>query len=344
MTQPVLWGTQHPQAARRRRFAIFPRLIGVGLALCVGSLVWGEATPARADATEDCRALLVDFIGKLRDTDVDAARDLIENIDLYCPPQSRIAARSRLGQLVSRLARLYLERGADPVEVRTEIHSYLPYGDHWELQVTLGNIGADLKDYNAATKHYFQALDLISNVGLTSDPPNEATVVDIHDRASQALMLSEIPVAPTTRGGETAAYFAPTVRGISVPKKTPQITFRTGTDDFDDKGRISAERLLPILQRESPGNVVVIGHTDERGDDAYNMTLSRDRAERLSAFLSENGYTGTVQARWCGERVPVKLVDPTAYTEEERLRINRRVEVFYGQGGANRPRYEVCDG
>jgi outer membrane protein OmpA-like peptidoglycan-associated protein len=317
-----------------------------GLCLTAGLfaliLLAGPSALAQSEATGACRALMMDFIARLKQTEVDAARDLIQAIDLQCPPHARIAARARLGLLVSRVARLSVEQGTPPDRVIRQAEAYLPFGDHWELRRLIGDLAMAAGDHDAATAHYFKALELIDDTVFTPDPPAPEIIVAVHDAASQALSLNQLPVSPTTRGGATAAYFGVSVRGVSVPRKTPQITFRTNTDELDAQGLLTVEELAPILRRETPASVVVIGHTDERGSDAHNMDLSRRRALALQRFIVASGFDGDVQARWCGERVPVPLSNPDGFSQEERWRLNRRVEVFYGQGGADGERYRAC--
>lgn len=328
----------HSRSVRRRASVA---VLGLGLLAAVSVAFPSAVRGDESDAVR-CRPLLEAFLTNLKQYDSAAARDLVSDIDIFCPPKNRIAARAKLGLLVARIAEVEKDRGADSAGLYSEVESYLLFADHWALRTSLGALAMELKHYNEATQHYFRALDLIQNEGYTATAPKADVIRQVHEAASEALMLSEIPVKPTTRGGGTAAYFASNVRGISVPKKTPQITFITNSDEFDQPGRVTAERLLPILSRESPGEITIIGHTDERGDDAYNLELSGRRAVRIRAYLQENGFSGVVRTYWCGERVPVNMHDPGRFSQEERWRINRRVEVFYGQGNQGSERYSAC--
>src|SRR3546814_6038230 len=42
-----------------------------------------------------------------------------------------------------------------------------------------------------------------------------------------------------------------------------------------------------MIRRSPPGAIRVIGHTDSKGDDAYNQTLSEARANRVADWLRE---------------------------------------------------------
>ena len=57
----------------------------------------------------------------------------------------------------------------------------------------------------------------------------------------------------------------------------------------------------PVLQR-----IEIQGHTDEQGDDAYNMDLSDRRAKAVMAYLTDKGVDPKrVEAQGYGETVPV---------------------------------------
>lgn len=76
-------------------------------------------------------------------------------------------------------------------------------------------------------------------------------------------------------------------------------------------------------------DVVVEGHTDSRGTDAYNLALSRRRAEAVRAYLVHRGApAGSLRAVGFGESRPVA----DNATEAGRAR-NRRVELHIGAAG-----------
>ena len=52
-------------------------------------------------------------------------------------------------------------------------------------------------------------------------------------------------------------------------------------------------------------SIEVAGHTDARGPDAYNLDLSRRRAETVRRYLLDRGVTNVLTARGYGEREPI---------------------------------------
>jgi OOP family OmpA-OmpF porin len=70
--------------------------------------------------------------------------------------------------------------------------------------------------------------------------------------------------------------------------------------------------------------IEVIGHTDDVGDDAYNQTLSEDRADSVREYLVASGVDPSkIVTVGAGERMPIA----SNKTEEGRTQ-NRRVEVL----------------
>ncbi|WP_426266932.1 OmpA family protein [Sphingomonas sp. LHG3443-2] len=90
-------------------------------------------------------------------------------------------------------------------------------------------------------------------------------------------------------------------------------------------------KAAEVIRQSPPGNVRVIGHTDSKGDDAYNQTLSQARAQTVRDWFEQQ--VGVRQRRFevsgQGEAAPVApntLADgkdnPAGRTK------NRRVEVI----------------
>jgi outer membrane protein OmpA-like peptidoglycan-associated protein len=85
----------------------------------------------------------------------------------------------------------------------------------------------------------------------------------------------------------------------------------------------SLYRLVTFLKAYPDRSVLVEGHTDSTGSDAYNQTLSERRAESVRGFLLQNGIDWQrVLARGYGKTYPIAGNE----TAEGRQH-NRRVEV-----------------
>jgi outer membrane protein OmpA-like peptidoglycan-associated protein len=82
-------------------------------------------------------------------------------------------------------------------------------------------------------------------------------------------------------------------------------------------------RLLTVVQSRPAAAVSIVGHTDVRGDEAYNQALSLRRSESVRGWLIAHGVGGArLTATGAGESHPLRSGD----TEEDH-RANRRVEI-----------------
>lgn len=99
--------------------------------------------------------------------------------------------------------------------------------------------------------------------------------------------------------------------------------------DFDkadirsDAARALAQ-LATLIRAYPSGSATLEGHTDSKGDDAYNQRLSERRAESVERWLVEReGIDGSrLTPRGRGEREPVASNEDDAGRQR-----NRRVEV-----------------
>ena len=81
-------------------------------------------------------------------------------------------------------------------------------------------------------------------------------------------------------------------------------------------------KLVDVLKKYPDTNIEILGHTDNKGSDAYNMDLSQKRAGSAANYLKNNGISSSrVTTRGMGETDPVATND----TDEGRA-ANRRVE------------------
>ncbi|MDR1799574.1 MAG: OmpA family protein [Bifidobacteriaceae bacterium] len=89
------------------------------------------------------------------------------------------------------------------------------------------------------------------------------------------------------------------------------------------------ENLATALNDLGVASAVVEGHTDAHGSDAYNQTLSEQRAEAVVQTLEADGATAGLTAVGYGESRPVAPnTMPDGADNPAGRQLNRRVEVF----------------
>ncbi|MEO7992149.1 MAG: OmpA family protein [Chryseolinea sp.] len=83
--------------------------------------------------------------------------------------------------------------------------------------------------------------------------------------------------------------------------------------------------IVSWLKKNPSINVALSGHTDDQGNDAYNLTLSTNRAKRVASYLIDHGILST-RIETCGYGKSKPLGD--GITEGAR-EMNRRVEITF---------------
>ncbi len=99
------------------------------------------------------------------------------------------------------------------------------------------------------------------------------------------------------------------------------------------QGRAKLDELankLRAYEQEGDVRIHLTGHTDRKGSEDYNMTLSQNRANTVMAYLAQRGINpANMSASGIGEGFPVVQCSPSLPEPQEIacLQPNRRVEV-----------------
>lgn len=100
--------------------------------------------------------------------------------------------------------------------------------------------------------------------------------------------------------------------------------FDTNKDLIKDASLPSLELLLEFLQNRPKVTIEIAGHTDDQGNDDYNLDLSQRRAESVKKYLIEHGVKEKrLTAKGYGESQAIAPND----TPENR-QLNRRTEII----------------
>ncbi len=104
--------------------------------------------------------------------------------------------------------------------------------------------------------------------------------------------------------------------GVAVvePAQPVSETITLGADAFFDfdradlkpAGRAKLDKLVADLRRTKVDAILVVGHTDSKGTDAYNLRLGQRRADSVAGYLGAKGVPRSIistQSR--GEADPV---------------------------------------
>lgn len=101
------------------------------------------------------------------------------------------------------------------------------------------------------------------------------------------------------------------------------LLFAVNKSDLNQTSKDQLAKLAVILNKYEDTNILLEGHTDATGPEEYNMTLSRQRAEAVSGYLSTQAVAANrFTIMGYGEEQPIASNDTEAGRSE-----NRRVEV-----------------
>jgi OmpA-OmpF porin, OOP family len=205
------------------------------------------------------------------------------------------------------------------------------------LAIGLGGINynppTDEPDGNKFTVDYGAGLKIFvtDNIALRVDVRH---VLPLNERYNDLLYTFGINFA---FGGEEKVVEAKVEEPLPPPTPPPApktVIIEKGRQTLDvkfdfDKATIkkghykNIDDLAGVMKDYSDLNVVIEGHTDSVGTDAYNKKLSRKRADAVKKYMVERGGidANRISAVGYGEERPIASND----TDEGRLR-NRRVE------------------
>ncbi len=100
------------------------------------------------------------------------------------------------------------------------------------------------------------------------------------------------------------------------------VLFGFDKSDLSADAKANLDKLVTVLNHYPDTDIEVQGHTDSKGSDAYNQTLSEQRAGNVSKYLFSKGIGNSrVATKGFGESLPKYSND----TEDGRAQ-NRRVE------------------
>lgn len=138
------------------------------------------------------------------------------------------------------------------------------------------------------------------------------------DRQAEKIK-TEIPGAKVERVGEGIRV---TFDEANPDGSKAGVYFATNKYDITPNSKLALDKLIKIFSEYAETNLLIEGHTDDVGTDAYNLSLSQRRAEAVSNYLRNAGIApARLITKWYGEAQPIA---DNAVAANKAL--NRRVE------------------
>ena len=107
-----------------------------------------------------------------------------------------------------------------------------------------------------------------------------------------------------------------------------QLYYKYRSSDISDGSQEQLNRLIQFLKEYPNSSVELIGHTDSRGQGAYNLKLSLKRAESVKQMIVDSGIAPyRIVAEGMGERAIRNHCSNGVYCTEREHEYNRRTEI-----------------
>ncbi len=154
-----------------------------------------------------------------------------------------------------------------------------------------------------------------------------AEVLRSRGSAATAMVSLEHFIKPPEEGytaAQIVAFYEERKRSISRPKLDLHVTFELDSARLTPQARLQVDEFATALRKDGmSGQFMLGGHADRRGDEAYNMELSTNRAHAVKDYLvNVHGIEARrLDARGFGETRPLDPRD-----NEDAYSVNRRVE------------------
>ena len=318
------------------------RLSSVGAhVICVlagmtASILTCMSTPAWADLI-DCA------IVEERWDRTDATTPFAERVQIYRQAHydstcaSTVVSRIGLDIIDEELGQVQavFQAGGDDAQRRAllaRLDSLREFGDHWQLSFLRGELLRSQKDVTGALVAYQNALLIVDDEERTVEAPSGKDIARLRDRLDEvAVVAAQVAPSslklPVTRSGDVISQYGFSTRGFTREKVLVPIQFIYAQDVMTENGRTTFKDAFEALNNQGEPDILIIGHTDPDGSQAYNLQLSMERAKAVRFALLDRGYSGVIAVDGKGENEPFRFDDPGLYPLDVRNQAHRRVEL-----------------
>jgi outer membrane protein OmpA-like peptidoglycan-associated protein/tetratricopeptide (TPR) repeat protein len=142
--------------------------------------------------------------------------------------------------------------------------------------------------------------------------------------------MEEQPVEEQALTEEPAETVVPVIKPQTVMYVIRPVFFGFDRFDLTNEAKTTLNDLVEILKTYPMLEVNAIGHTDNKGSEAYNMMLSKKRSANVVQYITRKGIDGKrIQSLGKGESQPVaRNSNPDGSDSPEGRQLNRRVEIL----------------
>lgn len=230
----------------------------------------------------------------------------------------------------------YVQSEAQKTEVLA--HAKSLFGNQYKDKTLRIAAGAPNGDWGGAAKRQLTNLAGLENGRATLEDAKAALVGDVASADAKAKLLASAAMPAGYSLTESIKAPQPVMSAEPAPapiietegacqaelarvKGTEEINFRYGRAEIDPTSFSLLNNLAAAAKRCPDFFILVEGHTDSDGSDAYNQALSEQRAKTVAAYLADQGVARShITAKGFGETRPV-----ASNATREGKRQNRRI-------------------
>jgi outer membrane protein OmpA-like peptidoglycan-associated protein len=292
------------------------------------------AAPIAARA--DCSAELANIEKALRTGTLEGTEGLANNVQnsRVCAPSEKDKAKALFAMKLVNEAK-QIDPALKDTRAIAMIDKAAGLDADWRALELQGRIRRDAGKYMAAAQSFQEA---INRIQYSDEETDSSAAAGKSERASLAAEADEAKhlaavgprgalVASRDRDGNPGGVFSPAVdRGAVAARVPTPILFDFDSARLTQIGIDAAQEMVTVLKDRNPRSITVAGHTDRVGTAAYNMDLSKRRAEAVVAFLKDKGITARIVSVGKGFSEPRQLSEGNNYSQEQIDELNRRVE------------------
>ena len=185
------------------------------------------------------------------------------------------------------------------------------------------------------------ALSMLALAACTPAADSEQASADATPTTSTSAPVAPATPATSARGGVTGTVsnLSGDISGLNI-RVTDMGTiidlaadalFEFDKADLTPAAEAQLQKAAALIRKAPPGGIQVIGHTDAKGDDAYNQRLSEARARTVADWFA--AQVGVRQREFTvsgkGETAPIAPNETVTGADDPAGRTkNRRVEVI----------------
>ncbi|MDU0347469.1 OmpA family protein [Actinomyces sp. MRS3W] len=169
--------------------------------------------------------------------------------------------------------------------------------------------------------------DADSGLSIVNDGEGSALV----SLGGQTVTVDADPLAPVANVGSFPSIDAaqPVESCGTVITLEDGVLFDFGSAQVRTEAATTLEELAGLLNEANAPTAYVYGHTDSISDEAFNQTLSEQRAQAVLDALVADGTTAQLEAEGFGETRPVAPNENADGSDNPAGRqLNRRVEIY----------------